>query len=222
MTGLTCDTCSVSPPDVYRERLARAATLTGAAGLDGIVVSRPGSAVSHRISPTPSNGSPHWSSRHRGLRAWWWPGSNWPRSPSPPSPTWGSRSPTGSTARTRTRSHWTRLPADPAIAVSDVMPALHVIPLAERTGRTPALATAVLRELRMIKDPAEVEALRAAGAAIDRVHARMGEWLKPGRTEREVADDIRQAIVAEGHTGAEFIIVGQDPPPTRTTSSPTG
>ena len=41
--------------------------------------------------------------------------------------------------------------------------ALHVIPLAERTGGTPALATAVLRELRMIKDPAEIDALRAAG-----------------------------------------------------------
>src|SRR5262245_4437524 len=47
-----------------------------------------------------------------------------------------------------------------------------------------ALAGTVLRELRMRKTPAEVESLRRAGAAIDRVHAAMGEWLRPGRTER--------------------------------------
>ena len=38
----------------------------------------------------------------------------------------------------------------------------------------------------MRKTAAEVEALRAAGAAIDRVHARVPGWLRPGRTEREV------------------------------------
>ena len=39
----------------------------------------------------------------------------------------------------------------------------------------------------------------AAGAAIDRVHERMAEWLRPGRTEREVGRDIAEAILAEGH-----------------------
>src|SRR5690606_2083687 len=34
------------------------------------------------------------------------------------------------------------------------------------------LAGEILRELRMRKSPAEIEALRRAGAAIDRVHAR--------------------------------------------------
>ncbi|WOC14090.1 M24 family metallopeptidase [Gordonia sp. MP11Mi] len=97
------------------------------------------------------------------------------------------------------------------LAVSDSLPALHLIPLAARTSRAPELATAVLRELRMIKDDAEIEALRRAGAAIDRVHARMGEFLVPGRTEAEVAADIDIAIRAEGHTFAEFIIVGSGP-----------
>ncbi|MFW0794777.1 Xaa-Pro peptidase family protein [Gordonia sp. CPCC 205515] len=97
------------------------------------------------------------------------------------------------------------------VAVCDTMPALHVVPIADHTKATPALATDVLRELRMIKDDSEIAALREAGAAIDRVHARMGEFLAPGRTEREVADDIRAAIVEEGHTGAEFIIVGSGP-----------
>lgn len=103
------------------------------------------------------------------------------------------------------------LPAQPRIAVSDSMPALHVIPLARHTGATPQLATDVLRELRMIKDAAEIDALRRAGAAIDRVHARMADWLVPGRTEREVAADIAAAILEEGHTEAAFIIVGSGP-----------
>jgi Xaa-Pro aminopeptidase len=69
----------------------------------------------------------------------------------------------------------------------------------------------VLRELRMRKDAAEVAELRAAGAAIDRVHARMGEFLKPGRTEAQVGADIAAAIVAEGHASAAFVIVGSGP-----------
>ncbi|ALG84857.1 M24 family metallopeptidase [Gordonia phthalatica] len=100
---------------------------------------------------------------------------------------------------------------DPRLAVSDALPALHLIPLAERTAVPPRLATPVLRELRMIKDDAELDALRRAGAAIDRVHARMAEFLKPGRTEAEVAADIDAAIRAEGHDLAEFIIVGSGP-----------
>lgn len=103
------------------------------------------------------------------------------------------------------------LGAGPVVAVSDSTPALHVIPIADRVGATPRLATAVLRDLRMIKDPAELDALRQAGAAIDRVHASMGEMLRPGRTEREVAADIERAIVAEGHSAAEFVIVGSGP-----------
>ncbi|PYE20915.1 Xaa-Pro aminopeptidase [Williamsia limnetica] len=96
-------------------------------------------------------------------------------------------------------------------AVSDAAPALHTVPLATRIGTGPELATAVLRELRMVKDQAEIDSLHEAGAAIDRVHARVGDWLKAGRTESEVAADIEAAIVAEGHTGAEFIIVGSGP-----------
>lgn len=95
--------------------------------------------------------------------------------------------------------------------VSEVMPAMHALPLAAACGEPQVLATPVLRELRMCKDAAELDALRRAGAAIDRVHARMGEWLKPGRTEAQVGADIAAALVDEGHTRAEFIIVGSGP-----------
>ncbi len=98
-----------------------------------------------------------------------------------------------------------------ATAVTDSMPALHLLPLADVLGVVPILATDVLRRLRMIKDAAEIDALRKAGAAIDRVHARVPEFLVPGRTEADVAADIARAIVAEGHSEVAFIIVGSGP-----------
>ncbi|MFC7615270.1 M24 family metallopeptidase [Actinokineospora soli] len=98
------------------------------------------------------------------------------------------------------------------VAVSDEMAALHVLGLrAALPGAEQVLAGPVLRELRMRKDAAEVAALREAAGAIDRVHARMGEWLRAGRTEAEVAADIAAAIVAEGHDRVEFVIVGSGP-----------
>lgn len=97
------------------------------------------------------------------------------------------------------------------VAVTDAMPALHLLPLAGVLGVVPVLATDVLRRLRMIKDGAEIDALRKAGAAIDRVHARVPEFLVPGRTEADVAADIAEAIVTEGHSEVAFIIVGSGP-----------
>ena len=98
------------------------------------------------------------------------------------------------------------------IAVTDMMPALHVFGLRDTApDLAQVLAGPILRELRMRKVAAEVAALRRAGDAIDRVHARMGEWLRPGRTEAEVGADIAAAIVAEGHASAEFVIVGSGP-----------
>ncbi|QKT07366.1 aminopeptidase P family protein [Gordonia sp. X0973] len=105
----------------------------------------------------------------------------------------------------------TGLVSNPVVAVSDSMSAGHLIPLMSATGTAPLLATDILRDLRMIKDEDEIAALRRAGAAIDRVHARMGEWLRPGRTEAVVAADIAAAIVDEGHLEAAFVIVGSGP-----------
>ena len=98
-----------------------------------------------------------------------------------------------------------------ATAVSDSTPALHLLPLAGALGPLPVLASGVLRGLRMIKEQCEIDALRKAGAAIDRVHARVPEFLVPGRTEAEVAADIAEAIVAEGHSEVAFVMVGSGP-----------
>jgi Xaa-Pro dipeptidase len=98
------------------------------------------------------------------------------------------------------------------LAVADAMPAKHVFGLREALPEAAqTLAGPIVSELRMRKDTAEVEQLRAAGTAIDRVHARMGEFLKAGRTEAQVGADIAAAIVEEGHTAAAFVIVGSGP-----------
>ncbi|KAA9166371.1 aminopeptidase P family protein [Amycolatopsis acidicola] len=98
------------------------------------------------------------------------------------------------------------------VAVSDNTAALHVLAFRDALGSAEqTLAGPVVRELRMRKDAAEIAALREAGEAIDRVHARMGEWLRAGRTEAEVGADIAAAIVEEGHTHPDFVIVGSGP-----------
>lgn len=105
-----------------------------------------------------------------------------------------------------------RLRGSERVAVSDFTPALHVLALRDALPKVEqVLAGPIVRELRMRKDAAEIDALRKAGAAIDRVHARVGEWLRPGRTEAEVGADIAAAIVEEGHVLAEFVIVGSGP-----------
>ncbi|MEY9841095.1 M24 family metallopeptidase [Streptacidiphilus sp. EB103A] len=78
-------------------------------------------------------------------------------------------------------------------------------------GAEQALAGEVLGALRMRKSDAEIRALRAAGAAIDAVHRAVGDWLRPGRTEREVGRDIADAIIAAGHETVDFVIVASGP-----------
>jgi Xaa-Pro aminopeptidase len=99
-----------------------------------------------------------------------------------------------------------------SVAVADLMPALHTLALRDALpDARQSLAGPVLRELRMRKDAGEIAALRKAGAAIDRVHSRVPDFLVPGRTEADVAADIAEAIVAEGHSEVAFVIVGSGP-----------
>jgi len=99
-----------------------------------------------------------------------------------------------------------------SVGLSDRMWALHVLQFrAAFPAATQELASTVLSPLRVRKSPAEVSALREAGAAIDRVHARVPQWLRPGRTEREVGAQIAEAILGEGHVQVDFVIVGSGP-----------
>lgn len=104
------------------------------------------------------------------------------------------------------------LPGAGVLALDDQMWAARVLALREALPQArQVLAGPLLSELRMRKSTDEISALRDAGAAIDRVHARVGEWLRPGRTEREVGADIARAIVDEGHETVDFVIVGSGP-----------
>jgi Xaa-Pro aminopeptidase len=98
------------------------------------------------------------------------------------------------------------------VGVSDRMWALSVLQFRDALPAARlALAGAALRPLRIRKTPAEVAALREAGAAIDRVHAQVPGWLRPGLTERAVGALIAEAILAEGHASVDFTIVASGP-----------
>ncbi len=98
------------------------------------------------------------------------------------------------------------------IGVDDHMWAARALALQSRSsGAQVVAASHLVDRLRIVKEPAEIEALAAAGAAIDRVHARVPEWLAVGRTEREVGRDIATAIIEEGHERVDFVIVGSGP-----------
>jgi len=74
------------------------------------------------------------------------------------------------------------------------------------------LASEVLRALRMHKDAEEVALLRAAAHAADRAVAGLAAGRLVGRTEQDVAREVRERLVAEGHDGADHAqIVGSGP-----------
>jgi Xaa-Pro aminopeptidase len=98
------------------------------------------------------------------------------------------------------------------IAISDRMWALHVLRFQERlAGATWSSATALLRELRMVKDADEIALLRLAAHAADRVVAQIAAGRLVGRTEADVAREVHDRLIAEGHDTAEFGIVGSGP-----------
>lgn len=72
-------------------------------------------------------------------------------------------------------------------------------------------AAPIINAIRIIKSPDELDHLRAAAAAIDRVHAQVPLLLGAGRTEREVGRDIADLILAEGHSSVDFVIVAAGP-----------
>jgi Xaa-Pro aminopeptidase len=104
------------------------------------------------------------------------------------------------------------IPPGATLGVGDQLWAMFLLGLqAIRPEGTWTRASTVTRELRMRKTPAEIDALRRAAQAIDRVHARVPEFLHPGRTEAEVGRDIANAILDEGHQRVNFVIVGSGP-----------
>jgi Xaa-Pro aminopeptidase len=110
------------------------------------------------------------------------------------------RTPTAATARR------------PRVAVSDRLWAMHLLRLeGALPGATFSSATAVLRELRMVKDADEIALLRLAAQGADRVVTQIASGPLVGRSEADVAAEVRERLIAEGHEEAHFAIVGSGP-----------
>jgi Xaa-Pro aminopeptidase len=95
--------------------------------------------------------------------------------------------------------------------INNLMWAEKAFGIRDAIGSEIGLAGKVLSDIRAVKTSAEVASLHEAGAAIDLVHNQIHNWLRPGRTEREVGRDIAEAILAVGHATVDFVIVGSGP-----------
>lgn len=93
------------------------------------------------------------------------------------------------------------------VAATAALTADHLFQLQGLISAEWVLANTALAELFSSKDPAEIDELRKAAQAIDSVHAQVPELLQPGRTEREVADDL-EALILKEHVSVDFVIVG--------------
>lgn len=99
------------------------------------------------------------------------------------------------------------------IAVGDQLWATFLLGLQSRLPDVAwTTASDLTRELRMVKDPDEIAALRAAAAAVDRVLERLPHEIRfSGRSEVDVARDVTRMTVEEGHDQALFWIVASGP-----------
>jgi Xaa-Pro dipeptidase len=101
-------------------------------------------------------------------------------------------------------------PESRVVAVGDQMWARFLVDLMPMLPSTQYRRSVdVIGSLRMRKDQAEIDALRAAGAAVDRIAGELHAGRIPlvGRTEAQVSADLSARILAEGHDVVNFAIV---------------
>ena len=96
------------------------------------------------------------------------------------------------------------------VAVGDQMWARFLVDLMPMLATTQYRRSVdVIGSLRMRKDQAEIDALRAAGGVVDRIASELQSGLIPlvGRTEAQVSADLSARILAGGHDVVNFAIV---------------
>lgn len=103
------------------------------------------------------------------------------------------------------------LAGGPSIAVSERMWAQHMFGMHAAGEVSLSSGADLMADLRAVKSAEEIESLRRAAHTIDSVHHDMDRWLRAGRTENEVAADLRAAILDAGHATVDFVIVGSGP-----------
>jgi len=98
------------------------------------------------------------------------------------------------------------------VAVGDQMWARHLLAL-ERLlpGARFVPASQVMTSLRIVKDAAELDLLRSAAQAADRVVPVLAEQTFTGATERELADLVAAQLLENGHDEVDFAIVASGP-----------
>jgi Xaa-Pro aminopeptidase len=99
-----------------------------------------------------------------------------------------------------------------SLAAGDRMWAAHLLGLQRVLPRTSfAPASPVLGRLRAVKDEDELAALRRAGRAADETFRQICGERFQGRREEEVAADLAELLVGNGHARADFTIVASGP-----------
>ncbi len=101
-------------------------------------------------------------------------------------------------------------PSSRVVAVGDQMWARFLVDLMPLLPNTQYRRSVdVIGSLRMRKDSAEIEALRAAGSAVDKIAGDLqaGRIALVGRTEAQVSADLSARIIAQGHDVVNFAIV---------------
>lgn len=98
------------------------------------------------------------------------------------------------------------------LLVSDRLAAEFLLRIQARLpGAEFGLASEVLSEFRQVKDAEEVELLRRAAGAADRTVTAIAGGRLVGRSEADVAREVRERLLDEGHDVAMFSIVGSGP-----------
>lgn len=115
---------------------------------------------------------------------------------------------------------------DPVALVADLVGARRRLAIADRAWATFVLglqrrlpqaswvpASIITGALRAVKDAAEIEALAAVGAAVDRVADELlaGRIALIGRREADVSAELSRRLLAQGHDRVNFAIVGSGP-----------
>ena len=90
------------------------------------------------------------------------------------------------------------------LGIDKTFTARFLIPLLERTGVTPVLASKAVDDCRAIKDETELSLMRIASRINDKVITQAFAHAKAGMTEKELADFIDKTFLAEGASGPSF------------------
>jgi Xaa-Pro aminopeptidase len=104
------------------------------------------------------------------------------------------------------------LPVQGRVAVGDRLWSAHLIGLQSALPDVAfAPASPVIGRLRAVKDQDELAALRRAGRAADETFRQICGMTFLGRREEEIAADLAELLVHNGHARADFTIVASGP-----------